>query len=83
MEEILQKCPDCGVIPGNKHNSGCDVEICSVCGWQWISCGHKKHDPSFARWTGIWPGKLESEFLGMDLNKFYGSEKYKIFFIKP
>ena len=42
---------------------GCDTEHCSWCGGQVLVCGGCKdeagvmrHDPLFARWTGIWPG---------------------------
>jgi hypothetical protein len=63
-------CPDCGVEPGRPHVEGCDIERCSGCGEQRLSCGcfetgrHDKHDPSFSRWTGFWPGELEAFALG-------------------
>lgn len=82
----LKNCHDCGVIPGKMHKVNCDVERCSICGGQLLSCGcknTKEHDPAFARWTGIWPGELESKYLGIDLNDFYSKGFYKIFFIKP
>jgi hypothetical protein len=84
----MRNCPDCGVQPGQSHVSGCDIERCSVCGWQAISCGcrekgHHLHDPAFARWTGLWPGLAEARALGMDLNQFYESGVYKSFFVKP
>ena len=81
--EILKNCPDCGVKPGEIHQSGCDVERCSVCGFQVISNFCNGHDPTFSRWTGFWPGKLESKALGIDLNKFYVLGYHEIFFIKP
>jgi hypothetical protein len=32
-------CHDCGVVAGQFHHPGCDVEKCPRCGWQVISCG--------------------------------------------
>jgi hypothetical protein len=63
-------CPDCGVEPGRPHVEGCDIERCSICGEQRLSCGcdetgrPDKHDRSFSRWTGFWPGELEALALG-------------------
>lgn len=31
-------CGDCGVFPGELHQSGCDIEQCPRCGFQAISC---------------------------------------------
>lgn len=77
----LKICHDCGAKPGELHEDGCDTEICSVCGGQRLCCNCEGHDKQFARWTGIWPGKAESDFLGISLNDIY---KYrKQFFIKP
>lgn len=78
----LRDCHDCGAKPGEMHKDGCDIERCSICGGQRISCDCKGHDKSFARWTGIWPGKAEATYLGVNLNTF--DIKYAhLFFVKP
>jgi len=62
-------CPDCGVRPGWAHESGCDVERCSVCGLQAIGCEHgATHDPRQTFWTGYWPGDETCRMLGIDHN---------------
>ncbi len=33
-------CDDCGVIHGEYHADGCDVELCPICGEQFLCCGH-------------------------------------------
>ena len=76
-------CPDCSVSPGQIHMSGCDVERCSSCGDQKLSCICMDHDEQFSRWTGYWPGSLEADALEINLNEFYSSGLYKFFFVKP
>lgn len=92
----LSRCPSCNVEPCTPHRSGCDVERCSVCGLQRVSCKCDDHDPLFARWTGLWPGDAEAILLGFvlhpldhsggvrpDLNRLYSEGYHKAFFIKP
>lgn len=82
MNDTLRNCHDCNAAPGQPHMPGCDVERCSVCGVQWIACGHKGHDPLFARWTGLTPGRAEAAALGVDLNDFV-FQYSEVFFVKP
>jgi hypothetical protein len=68
----LKNCHDCGTKPGETHMPGCDTERCSYCGGQCLMCGgcpdesgKIRHDPAFARWTGLWPGSAEAAELGL------------------
>jgi Zn-finger nucleic acid-binding protein len=35
----IKKCHDCGIIEGQIHEYGCDMEMCPFCGGQLIVCG--------------------------------------------
>lgn len=78
----LLKCYDCGAQPGEQHQDGCDIERCSVCGGQRLGCGCEGHDKQYTKWTGIWPGSAEAQYLGIDLNEFHELGLHKIFFVK-
>ena len=61
---MIDKCPDCGTGIGQPHRPGCDVERCSKCGGQKISCDGDGHDPTKSTWTGEWPESPVKSDLG-------------------
>lgn len=52
---MKDKCPDCGAGIGQAHQRACDVERCSKCGCQRVSCDCDGHDPLKSIWTGERP----------------------------
>ena len=66
-----ESCPRCGVMPGELHHLGCDVEQCPECGAQLITSVRSLLDDEDRPanrdripWTGKWPGFLECEEFG-------------------
>jgi hypothetical protein len=44
----MRNCPACDAAPGERHESGCDVERCPVCGCQAIGCDCDWPDGGYA-----------------------------------
>ncbi len=62
---LSEFCPDCGVGIEKPHIEGCDIERCSMCGMQKLTCDCVGSERVLENWMGIWPerGKLTKEDL--------------------
>jgi hypothetical protein len=49
-----KECGDCGVEEGELHKIGCDLELCSICGEQFITCDCDYHEKLENRVPFIW-----------------------------
>jgi hypothetical protein len=48
-----EPCHDCACETGEHHILGCDVERCTFCGGQMLSCGCDVKEDSREKWSGI------------------------------
>jgi len=58
MVDERQQCGDCGVLEGQIHKDFCDMERCSICGGQLISCdcdpdAKLKNRVPFIQWPNL------------------------------
>ena len=81
------KCHDCGVLEGQIHKDGCDMEKCPFCGGQHISCScrYKKLGYSYdesKEYCGL-PYKIYSEGLSEkeEIRYFKMIEKIRVSYI--
>lgn len=57
-----RRCPACVVAPGAPHADGCDVALCTLCGWRRTGCTHTGTPAGWGTiWTGRMPGTAECE----------------------
>lgn len=66
QKKEMNRCSDCGVAVGDKHQIGCDVARCKLTGWQALQCDedHPVEECFGTIWTGLWPGDVECQKLG-------------------
>lgn len=59
--EVRMNCPDCGVKGGVPHREDCDIQRCSTCGGQYITCKCDDHVPTESLWLGVWAAEPLTE----------------------
>jgi hypothetical protein len=69
-------CPDCGAAIGLTHKNACDIERCSVCHCQRVTCDCEAHEPTKSAWTGHWPERPNMNTGGE--NVLYECEEFVI-----
>ena len=78
---IQTMCPDCGAIPGLPHHDDCDIQRCSVCGTQRLTCGCEGHEPLRSIWTGDLPKKKNVELsLKLSKDKRIGAKRKQCYY---
>jgi hypothetical protein len=61
-----ENCPDCNVANGEKHDFGCDIERCAICGGQLLTCKCVGVDyVERMVWSGVSPGHVDCQRLGL------------------
>ncbi len=60
LSEIARNdCPDCGAEPGDLHEAGCTLVVCSSSYDQRLQCDCTCHKPGASAWTGEHPDSAE------------------------
>lgn len=76
-----ETCPDCGATAGTPHNRNCDIERCSVCFEQRLTCECQEDEPLMSVWTGQWPkNKHTAESMRMFRDKRVSARKRQCFY---